>query len=242
MQLFTYPDYETLSAYAAGKIVSFVKQKPHATLCVGSGDTPVGTYRHLVKQHREGNIDFSRCTFVGLDEWVGMDGSDEGSCQHSLFQELFLPLGIAPENLHLFNAKAADLQAECRRIDEVIARSGGLDLMIVGVGMNGHIALNEPGTPFDLYSHVVELDELTVQVGQKYFSRQTPLTQGITIGLKHLIESKEVLLLANGKRKAPVIRQAVQGPVTEQFPASIIQTHANAWILLDEEAAADLSL
>lgn len=242
MQIFTYPDYESLSVYAAGKIVSFIKQKPHAVLCVGSGDTPMGTYRQLVRHHREGSVDVSRCTFIGLDEWVGMDASDEGSCQYSLHRELFVPLNIAPENIHQFNAKATDLQAECRRMDEVIAHQGGLDLMIVGVGMNGHIALNEPNTPFDLYSHVVDLDEVTVQVGQKYFSRQTSLTQGITLGLRHLTESREVMLIANGKRKASVVKQALQGTVTEQFPASIIQRHANAWILLDEAAAAELTL
>ncbi len=242
MQVFTYRDYETLSAFAAGKIVSFVKQKPRAVLCVGSGDTPVGTYRNLVKQQREGSVDFSRCVFIGLDEWVGMDASDEGSCQYSLAHELFIPLNAPAENVHLFNAKAADLQAECRKIDNVIEAHGGIDLMIVGVGMNGHIALNEPGTPFTLYSHVVNLDEITVQVGQKYFSRQTPLTQGITIGLQHLMNSKEVLLLANGKRKAPVVQRALEGLVTEQFPASIVQKHANAWVLLDEGAASELSI
>ncbi len=242
MQIFTYPDYETLSVYAAGKIVSLLKQKPRSVVCVSSGDTPIGTYRQWVKQQKDGGVDFSQCTFIGLDEWVGMDASDEGSCQYSLYWELFLPLNIAPENLHLFNAKAADLKAECRRRDAIIAQKGGLDLIIVGVGMNGHIALNEPGTSFDLYSHVVDLDEMTKQIGQKYFSKQTVLTQGITIGLKHLLESREVLMLANGKRKASVIKQALQGPVTEQCPASIIQRHSNAWVFLDEEAASEMML
>ncbi|MCU0355594.1 MAG: glucosamine-6-phosphate deaminase [Cytophagales bacterium] len=240
MQIFTYPDYDALSVAAAAKIAALVRQKPDAVLCVGSGDTPTGTYRRLVQLHQTGELDLSRCVFVGLDEWVGMDKTDTGSCQYALYNELFDPLGVPPERIHAFNAKAADLQAECRRIDAAIARLGGLDLMVVGVGMNGHIALNEPGTPFSLGCHVIDLDPVTVQVGQKYFTQATPLTQGITVGLRHLLEAREVLLLANGSRKAPVIAKAIQGPVTEQLPASVLQRHANAWVMLDEAAAAEL--
>lgn len=242
MQILIQKDYETLSAYAAGKIVSFVKHKPAATLCFASGDTPIGTYRRLAQQQNEGNVDFSGCTFIGLDEWVGMDQHDEGSCGFFVYRDLFGPLGIKPENIHAFDAKANDLPAECHRIDGIIRNLGGIDLLLVGMGVNGHIALNEPGTPFDLYSHVASLHESTVASAQKYFSTPTALTQGITLGLRHLLESKEVLLLASGQRKAAAIRKALEGGLTEQLPASIIRQHTNALVLLDEAAASELTL
>lgn len=242
MQVLIHKDYETLSAYAAGKIVSFVKAKPNATLCFASGDTPIGTYRRLARQQHEGHVDFRGCHFIGLDEWVGMDEHDAGSCGFFVRRDLFGPLGIAPQNIHAFNAKATDLPAECHRMDGLIRKLGGIDLLLVGMGINGHIALNEPGTPFDLYSHVADLAESTVASAQKHFPQPTPMAQGITLGLQHVQESREMLLMASGQPKAAAMRQALQGELTEQLPASIIRRHANAWVLLDEAAAAELTL
>ncbi len=241
MQVLIQKDYETLSAYTAGKIVSFVKAKPNATLCFASGDTPIGTYRRLAQQQREGHVDFSGCTFISLDEWVGMDEHDEGSCGFFVHRDLFGPLGIAPQNIRAFNAKAHDLPAECHRMDGIIRELGGIDLLLVGMGVNGHIALNEPGTSFDLYSHVADLAESTITSAQKYFPQPVPITHGITLGLRHVLESREMLLLASGPRKAAAIGKALQGELTQQLPASIVRQHANAWVLLDE-AAAELTL
>lgn len=242
MQVLIHKDYEALSAYAAGKIVSFVKAKPEATLCFASGDTPIGTYRRLAQQQREGDVDFSGCTFISLDEWVGMDEHNEGSCGFFVYRDLFGPLGIAPQNIHAFNAKADDLVAECHRMDGTIRKLGGIDLLLVGMGTNGHIALNEPGTSFDLYSHVADLAESTIASAQKYFAQPATITHGITLGLRHVLESQEMILMASGKHKATAIKQALQGEITEQLPASIIRKHTNAWVLLDEAAAFELTL
>jgi 6-phosphogluconolactonase/glucosamine-6-phosphate isomerase/deaminase len=113
--------------------------------------------------------------------------------------------------------------------------------MVVGIGMNGHIGFNEPGTSFDNLSHVIELDEITKSVGQKYFSEQVELSKGITIGFKHLLQAKKVFLMANGSKKADVIKKTLEGPVTENFPASIMQRHENGFVLVDDEAASLLS-
>ena len=127
-------------------------------------------------------------------------------------------------------------------MDEIIFKNSGIDLMIVGIGMNGHIGFNEPGVSFNNYAHVIDLDETTITVGQKYFKTPVAIQKGITLGLKHLLESKKVLLLANGNKKASVIKKTVEEEVTNLFPASIMQTHLNGFVMVDEEAAALLNL
>lgn len=232
-----FPTYNELSRHTAEHIAACLRRKPDATICLASGDTPTQTYRVLKQLTEENALDWQRCTFVGLDEWVGLGPDDEGSCTFYLYRDLFLPLGIRPDQIRFFNAKASDLVLECRLMDAFIAEHGGLDLLLVGIGMNGHIALNEPGTSFSLYSHVVELDEVTKAVGQKYFLEETVLTRGITLGLQHLMDAREVILLANGARKAAILRDALTGPVSEQLPASILQRHPNAHVWLDTDAA-----
>lgn len=238
MSLRIFPSYGELSQHTAEHIAALLKRKPDALICLASGETPIGTFHQLVKLAQTGHANLNQCTFIGLDEWVGMGPTDEGSCAYYLYRDLFEPLRIPAERIHYFNAKADDLQAECDRIDAVIQQHGGLDLLLVGVGLNGHIALNEPGTPFTNYCHVVELDEITKQVGQKYFSQQTELSRGITIGLQHLMNANEVILMASGAKKAPIIKEALQGRVREQFPATIIQRHPNALVWIDEAAGA----
>ncbi|MVM35529.1 glucosamine-6-phosphate deaminase [Spirosoma sp. HMF4905] len=241
MTFHQFPDYATLSQYTAEHIAAIINQKPDALLCLASGDTPIETYHRFVDLVKSDKVDISQCTFVGLDEWVGFGPEDVGSCSYYVFRDLFTPLNLRPEQVHVFDAKATDLAAECAKIDAVIKAKGGLDLLLVGMGMNGHIALNEPGTPFTLGCHVAELAESTKTVGQKYFEKETTLTQGITIGLRHLTEAKEVILLVSGAKKAPILRDALKGPITEQLPASILQTHANGQVWVDEAAGSLLA-
>lgn len=233
----TFPSHATLSQHTAEHIAAIINQKPDALLCLASGDTPIETYRRFVELAKAGHVDVSQCTFVGLDEWVGFGPEDVGSCSYYVFRDLFTPLNLRPEQIHSFDAKATDLAAECATIDALIDAHGGLDLLLVGMGMNGHIALNEPGTPFTLGCHVAELAESTKSVGQKYFEQQTQLTQGITLGLRHLTQAKEVILLVSGTKKASMLHQALTGPVTEQVPASILQSCQNGLVWVDEAAA-----
>ncbi|HRQ52474.1 MAG TPA: glucosamine-6-phosphate deaminase, partial [Agriterribacter sp.] len=181
--------------------------------------------------------DFSSCTFIGLDEWVGIPPGNEGSCAFFFRTHVFEQLNFSPPRIHLFNALSENPAQECAAMDKVIFENGGIDLMLVGIGMNGHIGFNEPGVSFDLYSHVIRLDETTTSVGQKYFKEVTALHQGITLGLKHLMESKKVLLLANGNKKAGIIQSVIEGEITNAVPASIIRQHTNSIVMLDKEAA-----
>lgn len=237
MNINIHKSYDEMGRAAADLVIGQVKGKPASLICFPSGDSPAGTLRYLVADAQAGKVDFSECYFVGLDEWVGMGKDDEGSCTNFLFEHFFTPLQIDPERMKFFDAKAADLDAACKLVDDFITLHGPLDLMIVGVGMNGHIGLNEPGTDFNLYAHHAPLAAGTIEVGQKYFKQHTVLTEGITLGLKHLQEAKIPVLLAAGAKKAPVIKQALTGEVSEMLPASIFQSLPDAIVFLDDGAA-----
>ncbi|MDB5131075.1 MAG: nagB 1, partial [Mucilaginibacter sp.] len=185
MQVLTFKTYDEMSRAAADCIVKQVRQKPGSLLCFPSGDSPVGVFNYLIKYVHAGEVDFSRCYFVGLDEWVGMGENDEGSCTWSLYESFFNHLDIGADHIRFFDARAGDLDASCKAIDDFIKDKGPLDIMMVGIGMNGHIGLNEPGADFNSYSHHSPLAPMTISVGQKYFKQQTELHEGITLGLKH---------------------------------------------------------
>lgn len=241
MKLKRFKNYEELSEFAASEIANSIKNKPSLVLCLASGDTPKLTVDLLVKKLKEEDIDHSKITFIGLDEWVGLPPTNTGSCHYFFKNKLIYPLHLKPSQHFLFNALADDLENECLKMDKFIDERKGIDIMVVGIGMNGHIGFNEPGSSFDKLSHVIGLDEVTKSVGQKYFSEQMQLSKGITIGFKQLLNAKKVFLMANGSKKAEVIKKTIEGPVTENFPASIMQRHENGFVLVDDEAASLLS-
>lgn len=232
-----FPDYDALSQQTADEVIALVKEKPTAVICFASGSTPVGTCEWLVEKANVQKIDFSQCSFIGLDEWVGIPKDNTGSCHYFQYHYLLSPLNISAAQVFLFDAMADELEEQCRQMDKAIAAKGGIDLMIVGIGMNGHIGFNEPGVDFKLLSHVINLDETTQSVGQKYFSDTPTLAHGITLGLGHLRKTKKVILIANGVKKAAIIKQAIEEPVTPKIPATILQTHKNSFVFLDKEAA-----
>lgn len=237
MQVSYCKDYNELSQQASDMIIAQVKEKPASVLCLAAGDTPKLTYTEVVKKATAQQIDFSGVTFIGLDEWVGVPPENEGSCHYFLFHNLFNPLKIAASQIYVFDALSPDLSAACKKMDKVITEKGGIDLVLVGVGMNGHIGFNEPGVNFDLYSHVIDLDENTQSVGQKYFTKKISLPQGITLGLKHFMEAKKAIVIANGEKKAPIIQKVIEESVTNEVPASIVQRHPNGFVIIDKQAA-----
>jgi glucosamine-6-phosphate isomerase len=240
MQLNVYKDHEALSSHVADEIIAHVIQKPDAVLCFASGDTPRLAYGFVSKKAKDQQVDFRRCTFIGLDEWMGIPSANRGSSHYFFHENIFKPLGIEETRIHLFDGLAADPQSECVKMDKTISMLGGIDLMIVGVGMNGHIGFNEPAEIHSPYSHVVELDEVTRTVGQKYFGEQTELSSGITLGMSHVLETKKVILMANGLKKAQILRKALEEKATAYLPASIICGQANVLVMIDEEAASGL--
>jgi glucosamine-6-phosphate isomerase len=232
-----YDDYASMSQAAANRIMALLDEKPEAVICLPSGSTPEGMFHALAAAHKSGRTDFSKCTYIGLDEWVGLGADHAGSCRDLLDKDFLLPIGFRADQVVFFDGLAVDPQAECARVNQAVAAAGGLDLIVLGVGMNGHLALNEPGTTFDLYAHVSALAPITVEVGQKYFKTETPLSQGITIGIRHILEARKAILIASGHGKAPVVREALSAQVSVDFPASVLQTHNDAEFILDRAAA-----
>lgn len=230
-------DYKELSVRTASLIADAVAEKQDAVLCFPAGETSLGTFRELIKLQQSGQIDFTRCKIVGLDEWVHLGTMGSENCYSFLKSHFFDRISVSPENMCFFNGEAHDLARECASSDAFVKTNGGIDLMLLGVGMNGHLGLNEPGTPLDACSHIVDLDETTKQVGQKYFSAPVQLSRGITLGLRQVMESKKVIVQISGRKKAPVVRRLLNSEVTTDFPASVIKHHPNAFLIIDEEAS-----
>ena len=234
-------NYELLSAHAATEIIALVKQKPNAVICLASGDSPRLTYSTMVNMAKDENVDFTRCTFIGLDEWMGIPPDNEGSCHYFLKHLVFDPLNISKNHIHLFDGLSATPEDECTKMDKIISDKGGLDLMVVGIGINGHIGFNEPAESVTQYAHLAELAASTKTVGQKYFHQQTSLNRGFTLGLGHLLEARKVILVANGIKKADVIRKALKEKITPHLPASILRNHSNSVVIVDRAAASMLT-
>jgi glucosamine-6-phosphate isomerase len=236
MEKLVYPDYQTLSVETARMIARIISNKPDALLCFPAGETSLGTFEELTRLSRTGKLDFSQCKIVGLDEWVHLGEMKKENCYHFLHKHLFGPIGKKSDRICFFNGEAADPESELELTDQFISLNGGIDLMLLGLGMNGHLGLNEPGTSFDTGSHTVELDEVTKRIGQKYFSGETVLSRGITLGLKQVLEARTVILQVSGSKKANVVKHLIETEVSTAFPASIIKQHPNAFLLLDAEA------
>ena len=237
MQLFISDTYETMSAQAAEAVMQKIQSRPNGLLSPASGDSPTGLYKELVNQLNNKNTDISDWKFVGLDEWLGMNGEDEGSCRFYLNKQLFNPLHISENNICFFDGKAKDLNDECNTIENFINEHGGIDIAIVGLGLNGHIGMNEPGTSPSLHSHVAEIDPVTQQVGQKYFKEKTHISKGLTLGIANIMEARNVILIVSGNKKAEIVRQILEEEISEQLPSSLLRNHQNFSVYLDTEAA-----
>ncbi|WP_430534884.1 glucosamine-6-phosphate deaminase [Listeria rocourtiae] len=229
-------DYETMSDAAAELVIETLKKAPENLYCFAGGDTPVGTLRRLVTAHKKGEIDLQKAYFVELDEWVGLDGNDKGSCLNYLETELFGPAEIDATHYHYFQAKSVNLENECRAANAFIEAHGGLELVLLGVGVNGHLGFNEPGVSFENYAHIIDLDSTTQNVGQKYFSKEVDRTKGITLGIKHILEAKTAILVANGEKKQAAIAHLLEEKVTNEWPVTVLRKHDNAHIFIDEIA------
>lgn len=242
MHLHVFPDYQSLSRATADLIARFIQQKPDALVCLASGHTPLGVFECLVQDVRNNSLDIRGCTFVGLDEWMGMNGDDVGSCRHMMDEAFFNPLQIPGDQIVFFDGRSANTGSEVDFVNRRIDRNHGLDIMLVGIGTNGHIAMNEPGTSFATKAHISILAEETKSVGQKYFTTATPLDKGITLGLQNFADARLPILLANGSKKSAIIKRVLTEEVSEQLPASIVQKMPHAYVMLDDAAHADYRL
>ncbi|MGV3639451.1 MAG: glucosamine-6-phosphate deaminase [Adhaeribacter sp.] len=231
------PDYEQMSRQAARDLVLLLKDKKNPLICTASGHSPAGLYQELAREIRQQGTDISSWRFVGLDEWADMNDQDQGSCSYDLQELLFKPLGISKDQICLFDGRAGDREAECRRVEDFLQTVGGIEVAILGIGLNGHLGMNEPGTAPAARVHVSDIAPLTQQTGQKYFAAPQDLSLGLTLGLANLLEARQVYLLANGAHKADIIRQTITAAPSPDLPATLLQQHPHATVYLDQEAA-----
>ncbi|MEI7627903.1 MAG: glucosamine-6-phosphate deaminase [Bacteroidota bacterium] len=242
MKIIISKEFESLSVNATLAISEIMTKQSNPLICVASGDSPSGIYKNIVAGVKQKGLNTDHWHFLGLDEWVGLNGADEGSCRWHLNRELFTPLNIQEESICFFDGASEDLEQECANTENYIQKKGGIEIAILGLGMNGHIGMNEPQTPISSRSHVIDLDAITIEVGQKYFNKPQPLTKGITLGIATLLEAKHILLVVTGIKKANIVKQVIEGPISELIPASLLRNHPNCSIYLDEAAASNLSL
>jgi galactosamine-6-phosphate isomerase len=237
MEIHVAPNYEEMSKQASEEVIRLMQASKNKLLCIASGDTPTGLFRDLVARVHKKELSLSDWKFVGLDEWAGMNGSDEGSCRYHLNRQFFQPLHIKEENISFFDGRAIELENECQQTENFIHQHGGIDVAILGLGLNGHIGMNEPGTSPNLHSHIADIDPETQEVGQKYFTTPQTLSHGITLGLANIMETRHVILLVSGARKAGIVKRIIEDEPSEQLPASLLRQHPGLKIYLDAEAA-----
>ncbi len=229
-------DFESMSRKSAQLVAQAVRDKPDALISLPAGSTALETFRIFKRMSDKDEVDFSKSHFVALDEWLDLADESE-NCDAFMRKNFYEPLDIPDERVTRFDIHADDLDAACQAVDDVIFANGGIDVMLLGVGMNGHLGLNEPGSNFSQYSKVVELDDTTMQVGQKYFKGGMTLTRGITLGVHHMFGAGRVILQAGGPHKADIIEKIYRTPPTEQIPATVMKLLPQGMVVLDRDAA-----
>lgn len=252
MKIIIKKEYEQISTCAAEYIAEQIKRKPNSVIGFATGGTPIGTYRELIRLHKEG-LDFSNIIAFNLDEYlgVGMDlskpYSQDQSYHRFMYEELFNYINIKKENIHLPDGLTKDPEEFCKSYEDAIKEAGGIDLQILGIGRDGHWAFNEPGSSFDSRTRVEKLTKQTLDDNYEAFyknagfSREEMPHYAITMGIGTILEARSIIMLANGSKKAEVVSKALQGPVTNQITASSIQIYqGTATVILDEDAAAML--
>ena len=238
MRIYIGKDYEEMSRIAANVLSAQVTMKPDCVLGLATGSTPIGTYKVLIDRCAKGDLDFSQVKSINLDEYVGLSGEHDQSYRYFMNHNLFDHINIDKANTNVPNGLAEDLDAECERYNGIINPLGPFDVQVLGMGHNGHIGFNEPSDIFELETHKVELAQTTIDANARFFANADEVPrQALTMGIKTIMQAKKVLVVANGKGKAEIVKKAFTGPVTPQVPASILQMHPDVVVVLDEEAA-----
>jgi glucosamine-6-phosphate deaminase len=231
-------DRERVAHHGAAFVAALVRRKPTCVLGLATGSTPLGLYAELVRLHREEGLDFSRVVTFNLDEYVGLGPAHPQSYRHFMQQNLFDHVNIDQRNTHVPDGRALDFDAYCEQYERKIREEGGIDLQILGIGGDGHIAFNEPGSSLGSRTRLKTLTEETVRDNARFFGSEEAVPRlAITMGVGTILESRQCLLLACGSSKARAIRDTIEGPVTAQVTASALQLHRDVVAVLDEEAA-----
>ncbi len=240
MKIIKVKDYEAMSEEALKIVLEVVKNNPRAVLGLATGSTPLGLYAKMAEDHKVNGTSYAECRAVNLDEYVGLDINSDQSYIYFMRENLFKNIDIKLENTHIENGKAEDKDAECNRynalLDELVQ-----DVQVLGIGSNGHIAFNEPGTPFDSVTHIVDLAESTIKDNSRLFNSIDEVPrQAFTMGLANIMNAKKIIILANGAGKAYAIGELVNGEIREEIPASILRNHPDCTLICDELAGKNI--
>lgn len=225
-------NYQELSRKAAGIIAAQIIAKPESVLGLATGSSPLGTYDCLAKAYENKELDFSKVTSVNLDEYAGLAGDHNQSYRYFMDKNLFSRVNIRKECTFVPNGCAEDIEKECKEYDTRIESLGGIDIQLLGIGLDGHIGFNEPDEVFTKETHLVNLDPSTIEANARFFkSEQDVPKKAVTMGIKGIMNAKKVLLIANGKNKEEIIKKAFFGPITPKIPASILQLHPDVTVI-----------
>ena len=238
MRIIVTDNYEEMSRKAASIVRSQIILKPDCVLGLATGSTPAGMYRELVAMYERHEIDFSEVTVFNLDEYCKLGSGSKQSYHYYMHHHFFKYVNFRKENIFIPNCASEDILEECANYDAEINIRGGIDLQILGIGIHGHIGFNEPGPDFEAETHLVHLAEQTIEANARFFDsgERVPDT-AISMGIRTIMQAKMLVLLASGEEKSEAIRKAVRGKISPEVPASILQIHPNAMLVLDREAA-----
>ena len=235
MKFITVKTYEELSRKAAEIISSQVVMKPNCVLGLATGSTPIGTYARLAEKCDKGDVDFKDVTSVNLDEYVGLTGDNDQSYRYFMNTNLFTKINIDIKKTHVLSGVAGDMEKEAADFDALIEELGGIDLQLLGIGLDGHIGFNEPDDVFIKETHVVELDPSTIEANARFFESIDDVPKSaITMGMGAIMNAKKVLLIANGKNKEEILKASFFGPITPKVPASLLQLHPDVTVIYSE--------
>ncbi len=237
MKLIEVKGYQEMSARAADYLAHKVRISKKITLGLATGGTPEGTYRNLIEDHRQNYTSYRHVTTFNLDEYVGLAGDHLNSYRYFMNKKLFDHIDIQKSNTYVPRGHVLDIEQECLDYEKLLIDHGGIDLQLLGIGSNGHIGFNEPGTPFDSKTHVVELTPSTRKANARYFSslEQVP-TKAISMGIATILKAKEILLLVSGENKSEALAQLLEGEITEKNPASVLKIHPFVTVIADHAA------
>jgi glucosamine-6-phosphate deaminase len=234
---------EEISRQAAQLIASAVQKKPALRLGLATGGTMIGVYKHLVRLHKEGALDFSRVITFNLDEYLGLPASHSQSFHHFMQEHFFAHVNAEPGNIHIPDGTIrGNYEQYCAEYEKEIRKTGGIDLQLLGIGRNGHIGFNEPTSSLGSRTRLKVLNQETLDDNSKFFApgEESPRC-AITMGIGSILEAHKILLLATGASKAAAIAKSIEGPVTSAVPASALQLHPEVTFIIDDPAAAQLT-
>ena len=234
MNFYTMPDYEGVCPKTAGLVAAQIHLKPNSVVAMPTGSTPIGVFEKLVEMYQRGDLDFSEVTCFNLDEYLGVPMDAPQSFHTYMCNHLLDKVNISKDNCHFPDACADRIDLECKHYEELIESRGGIDLMFLGIGKNGHIAFNEPEAVFSVSTHVVTLTDESIRACAPDFEGQPVPTKAVTMGIKTIMHSKKIVLAANGQSKKDIMRQALYGPITPSIPASVLQLHQDLTVVWSE--------